>query len=462
MDDEETVLFEKTPVTKAVVSLVVPTVISQLITVLYNTADTFFIGQIGDPNQVAAANLCMPVFFLLTGIANLFGIGGASLISRSLGKGDRERATRASVFCIWTSTAVSLLYGIIVYVLCPIALPAFGANADTYGFCRQYIFWTVAVGSVPTVLNVGLAHLVRSEGHSKQASFGMILGAVLNIILDPIFIMALRMQIAGAALATMLSNLVATVYFVILILKKRGHTVLALSPRLFSTRDHVPSEVFLVGLPSTFMSLMGTLSNITLNRLMSSYCNEAIAGVGIAKKIDMLSYGIATGMSQGVIPLIGYNYSSKNYERMKKAILTTFALSLSIALVCTVLLFTCAYPIVRAFIDDALTVEYGQIFQRIICITGPCISVTLMVITIFQAMGKRLQPLVLSLFRKGGLDIPFMFVMNAYSGVNGIVWATPIADFGAMVISILFFIPVWKTLLEPRKQTSACADGMSQ
>jgi len=447
MDEKETELFEKTPVTKAVVYLVVPTVISQLITVLYNMADTFFIGQTGDPNQVAAANLCMPVFFLLTGIANMFGIGGSSLISRCLGVGNKEKATHTSAFCIWTSVAVSLLYGVVIYIMCPAILPAFGANAGTYSFCRQYIFWTIAAGSVPTVLNAELAHLVRSEGYSKQASFGMILGAALNIILDPIFIITLNMQIAGAALATMLSNLAAALYFIIFISERRGHTVLTLDPHYFSMKDHIPSEVFLVGLPSTLMSLMSTVSNITLNRLMSSYSNEAIAGVGIAKKIDMLSFGIATGMSQGVVPLIGYNYSSKNYGRMRKAILTTFVISLTTAIFFAILLFTCARPIVKAFIDDALTVKYGRTFQRIICITGPCISVTLIIITIFQSIGRKYQPLFLSLLRKGGLDIPFMFIMNSHLGVNGIVWATPIADFSAMVISVLLFIPVWKTLL---------------
>ncbi|NLG92479.1 MAG: MATE family efflux transporter [Clostridiales bacterium] len=451
MDDKEIELFEKTSVTKAVVSLVVPTVISQLITVLYNMADTFFIGQTGDPNQIAAANLCMPMFFLLTGIANLFGIGGSSLISRCFGAGEKEKAKQTSVFCVWTSVAVSLIYGIVVQLFSPVILPAFGANADTYDFCREYLFWTVAVGSIPTVLNAEFAHLVRAEGYSKQASFGMILGAVLNIILDQIFILPMRMQIAGAAFATMLSNLAAAFYFILFILRKREHTVLSLNPHFFTVKNHIPSEVFFVGLPSTVMSLMSTFSNITLNRLMASYCNQAIAGVGIAKKIDMLSFGIATGMSQGVVPLIGYNYSSKNHERMKKAILTIFILSLSVAFAFTLLLFTCAHPIVKAFIDDALTVEYGRTFQRIICITGPCISVTLIIITIFQSIGKKFQPLLLSLLRKGGLDIPFMFIMNASFGVNGIVWATPIADFGAMVISILFFIPVWKTLLEHEK-----------
>jgi putative MATE family efflux protein len=454
MGDKETELFERTPVTKAVVSLVFPTVISQLITVLYNMADTFFIGQTGDPNQVAAANLCLPMFFLLTGIANLFGIGGSSLISRCFGIGDRERARRTSAFCIWTSAAVALVYGVAVYLLTPVILPAFGADAETYDFCRQYLLWTVAAGSVPTVLNAELAHLVRSEGYSKQASFGMILGAVLNMILDPIIIFPLKMQIAGAALATMLSNLAAAAYFVVLIIKRRGTTVLSFDPRLYTVKNRIPSEVFFVGLPSTVMSLMATFSNITLNKLMSTYANEAIAGVGIAKKIDMFSYGIATGMSQGVVPLIGYNYSAKNHRRMKKAILTTFALSFSAALVFTVLLFTCAQPIVKAFIDDPLTVRYGETFQRIICVTGPCISVSLIVMTIFQSIGKKAQPLIISFLRKGGLDVPFMFVMNAALGVNGIVWATPIADFGAMVISLLLFIPVWRKLLAGEKKAA--------
>ena len=160
----------------------------------------------------------------------------------------------------------------------------------------------------------------------------------------------------------------------------------------------------------------------------------------------MLSFAIATGMSQGVLPLIGYNYASKNYKRMMAAVKTDFLISLSVSIVGAVLLFTCAGPIVRAFINDAETVRYGQIFQRIICITGPCISVTMLAITFFQSVGKKLEPAVLSLIRKGGLDIPFMFIMNAAAGVNGIVWATPIADFGAMAVAVILFIPFWRRL----------------
>ena len=179
---------------------------------------------------------------------------------------------------------------------------------------------------------------------------------------------------------------------------------------------------------------------------MASYCNEAVAGIGIAKKVDMLAFAIATGMSQGVLPLIGYNYSAKNYRRMMDSVKTTFRYSMMFALTATAFLLTCAGPLVKAFIDDPLTVQYGQLFQRIICITTPCVSVTLLIITMFQSVGRKLQPLLLSMLRKGGLDIPFMILMNHLIGVNGIAWATPIADCGAMTAAILRFIPFWKEL----------------
>ncbi len=445
MKTKEQILFEDAPVGRAVISLVIPTVISQLITVVYNMADTFFIGQIGNPDQVAAVSLCMPMFIFLTGLANLFGIGGSSLMSRSLGAGDHLNAKRASAFSIWTAVVISLVYGVLLYILKPVLLPAVGADAATYEFCSQYIFWTITVGAVPTVLNQQLAHLVRAEGHSAKASFGVALGGVLNIILDPIFIFPLGLEIAGAAIATMISNTVATLYFLIQIFRKRQATDISFNLKHY-TFKRVPREVLLVGLPSCMMNMMAVFSNITLNKLLAGYSNAALAGVGVAKKVDMLSFAIATGMSQGVLPLIGYNYASKNYKRMMAAVKTDFLISLSVSIVGAVLLFTCAGPIVRAFINDAETVRYGQIFQRIICITGPCISVTMLAITFFQSVGKKLEPAVLSLIRKGGLDIPFMFIMNAAAGVNGIVWATPIADFGAMAVAVILFIPFWRRL----------------
>ncbi len=446
MKTDKTELFEKTPVTRAVLALVVPTVLSQIITVIYNMADTFFIGQLNDANQVAAASFALPLFLLTTGMANLFGIGGASLISRSLGLGDAEKARKTSAFCIWTAAAVALVYGLVIFAFRGVLLPLIGTDEYTFGYCDSYLFWTLTVGAIPTVLNAALAHLVRAEGYSGQASFGVALGGVLNILLDPVFIFGFHLEITGAAVATMLSNLIAMLYFVILILVKRGKFHLTLNPRYYTVSDGIPKEVLMVGLPSAIMNLMGIFSNIVLNKLLVHYSNAAVAGIGIAKKIDMLAFAIANGLSQGVIPLIGYNYSAKNIKRMRSAIKVTLILSLAVTTVGAVLLFTCANPLVRAFIDDAETVRYGSMFQRIICITGPFTAITTVIISIFQSVGQKGKPLVLSMLRKGGLDVPFMFLLDSLAGANAIAWATPIADCGAMLAGILLFVPLWRKM----------------
>lgn len=446
MKTKEEILFEDAPVGRAVLSLILPTIISQLITVVYNMADTFFIGQIGDPNQVAAVSLCMPMFVFLTGFANLFGIGGSSLMARSLGAGNAHKARQTAAFSLWTASVVSLIYGVALMLSQSTLLPLVGANDETYDFCRQYMFWTITVGALPTVLNQTLAHLVRAEGRSSQASFGVAMGGVLNMLLDPLFIFGMRLEIAGAAIATMVSNLIATVYYIALLSRRHSSTDISFNIKYYTWGSGIPKEVFLVGLPSYLMNLMGVVSNITINKLMSGYSNAAVAGIGVAKKIDMLTFAIATGMSQGVLPLIGYTYSARRFERMKAALKTDFLLSFGTAVVCTIFLFTCAGPIVQAFINDPETVQYGQLFQRIICITGPCISVTMLAITSFQSVGKKAQPAVLSLLRKGGLDIPFMLLLDRLFGVTGIVWATPISDLCAMLVAIIMFVHFWRRL----------------
>lgn len=439
-------LFSKVPVGRAVIALAVPTIISQLITVVYNMADTFFIGRLGDPDQVAAATLAMPVFMLLTAFANLFGIGGASMISRCLGAGERERARRCSAFCVWSAVAVSLCYGVAVVLLRGVLLPLLGADEATSDFCASYLFWTVGIGAVPTVLNAELAHLVRSEGYSGRASIGVALGGVLNIVLDPIFIFGLGLEIAGAAIATMLSNCVAALYFIIFMLRRRRSCTITLSPAGFTLRDGIPAEVLTVGLPSFAMTLMSTFSNTVLNNIISGYSNEAVAGMGIAKKIDLLAFAIAQGMTQGALPLIGFNYSSGDRRRMLSALKVLLIYSLAVALAGMALMFFGAALITGCFIDDATTVAFGRDFLRILCLACPTTALNFLAITVFQATGQKLQPLISSLLRKGGLDIPFMLLLNAHLGISGVAWAMPLADALALIVSIALIIPYLKRL----------------
>ena len=444
--DNKQYLYEKMPVGKAVISLAIPTVISQLITVIYNMADTFFVGQLNDPAQVAAATICMPPFILLTGIANLFGIGGSSLISRCLGNGDREKAKRVASFCIWGASAVAFFYGLLFLLLKSSLLPILGAKETTYDYCFDYLFWTVTIGAVPTVLSACLAHLIRSEGLSKQAAFGIAMGGILNIFLDPLFIFGFKMNILGAAVATVLSNIIAAIYFIVILYRRRNTTVITANPTHFSMKQGIPKEVCMVGLPNFITILMGFSSNAVLNNLMASYSDAAIAGMGIAKKIDMLTFAVANGMTQGVISLIAYNFASKDYARMRKSIRTTFLYTMILAVITTLFLFFCAVPVSKFFINDVQTVTYGQHFLKILCLICPMQAVTMIVITTFQSIGKKSQPLFLSFLRKGTVDLPFMLLMNFLTGAMGVAWATPIAELSACLISLLLFIPTYRKL----------------
>lgn len=300
----------------------------------------------------------------MTAISNLFGIGGASLFSRLLGEGDHEKARRCAAFCIWSAAGVALLYGLVVLVLRQHLLPVLGADKIVLPYSSQYLLWTVAIGAVPTVLGPMLAHLIRAQGNAKQASFGIALGGVLNIILDPIFIFLFRMEIIGAAVATLISNVAAVLFFVIFLYRNRADGVISLSPRFYTIGGQIPAEVLSVGLPSFLISTMACVSNSVLNHIIAGYSNEAVAGMGIAKRIDLVAFAIAQGMTQGVLPLIGYNFSSGDYPRMMMVLRRLFVSCLLVSLVGTALLYVCATPITRCFINNASTVAYEMRFVK--------------------------------------------------------------------------------------------------
>ncbi len=450
-------LFREIPVRKAVLSLAIPTVISQLITLIYNIADTFFIGQMGDPKQVAAATISVPAFMMLTALSNLFGIGGASRVSRCLGQGDTEEARKSAAFSIWTAAIVSFVYGISLLYLNRFVLPLLGAKADTYDFCVQYLFWAVTVGAVPTTMNATLAHLVRTEGYSRQAGFGVALGGILNIFLDPIFIFVFKMEIAGAAIATMLSNVIAFGYFLWFLWTIRDKTNLTVMPKHFTVKGGIASDVILSGLPSFVMMLLSSISNSVLNNLLTAWSTEAMAGMGIAKKIDMIAFSVAQGMSQGVLPLVAYNFASGDRKRMKDSIRVTLTYSLIFAFCALICLYAFAGPATRLFIDDDTTVDYGKTFVRIICFVCPSTAVNFMVIAVFQATKQKGKGLLLSFLRKGSLDIPLMLAFNHFFGVTAIPWATPIADWCSLAVSMALLIPfLKKTRVYRYKEVPPC------
>ena len=444
-------VFTEYPVLRAVLALAIPTVISQVILVIYNMADTFFIGLAGSDAMITAVTVCMPAFMFLSAISNLFGVGGASVIARALGADAPKRARSTASFAFWGCVALALAYALGALALIHPFIDALGgSDPRVHGEACRYLRWTVVVGGLPTALNALLGHLVRSEGRSVHAGFGIALGGVLNIALDPLFMFVLLKpgnEVAGAAIATFLSNLIAALYFLAVIWRNRQRSVLSLRPTRRALEDGIPGDVLATGLPACLMTLCENVSYAVLDNLMSLSGMVMQAGIGVAKKVNMLAHCMARGMAQGVLPLIGYNYAARNYRRMKSAVLLSASISVALATACMAVCLLFSRGLIGVFIQhDSPSVDYGAHFLRILCLGGPFSACAYAFISFFQAAGQSLKSFLLAILRKGLLDIPLMFLLLRPFPIYGIVWATPIADIACCGVSVALFTRFLRTL----------------
>lgn len=447
-------VFEDMPVWKALATLAVPTIISQLITMIYNLADTFFIGQTGDPLKVAAATVSFVLLFMMSAWANLFGVGGGSLISRLLGEKRPEEAKKVSALSFYGALITGGLYSLVVFLFMDPVLYLIGASENTIVYAREYALWVVVVGGLPTTLSMTLAHLLRSEGYAREASFGLGMGGILNIILDPLFMFVILpkgQEVAGAAIATALSNLCTFVYMFITYLKMSRDTCMSADIRgAIDGISHI-GEVLSVGLPSAINTLLSCISNSTINSLMTAHGDIKMAAMGVVKKIDMLPMNIGMGLCQGMLPLVAYNYAAGNYKRMRAVSNTARLWGISFAGICIVAFEIFTGDIVRFFIDEPQTLEYGTSFLRIACLATPLMVINVQMNYTFQAMGKGPQSLLLSSCRQGLVNIPLLFILNHFFGMYGIVWTQFIADTITLVISFSLYASVYKKLREKEK-----------
>ena len=448
-------LFENSPVLKAILRLAVPTVIGQIILVIYNMADTFFIGLTGSDAKLTAATVCMPAFMFLSAISNLFGVGGSSVICRAMGSSHFSRVKKASAFALWGCILVTVFYSLTAWLACDAFIDWLGGKAaEVHGFAREYLTITVVIGGLVTALSTLLSHLIRSEGHSMEASLGIMIGGVLNIALDPLFMFVLLrpgQEIIGAAVATMMSNCCSLLFFIIYYF--RHATLLSFKPSASMLEWKVVKDVLGTGLPACLMTLFENISYAVLDNLMAAYGIACQAGLGVAKKINMLAHSIVRGMSQGVLPLISFNYAAKSYRRMKNAILYSGAISVAVALLCMVINLVFSEPLVSIFIvDENITsITEGAKFLRILCLGCPFSACAYAIISFFQATGKGMKSFSLAIMRKGVLDIPMMFLLNGLVAAYGIVMATPIADVLCCVAALILFIAFLKQHSEIEK-----------
>ena len=442
-------IFESLPIPQAVFSLAVPTIITQLINIIYNLADTWYVGRTNNPAMVAALSVVMPIYIIMAALANLFGVGGSSVISRQLGMKNTQKARHVFAFCFYGGLASAILYAVIMLLFRSKIIMIIGGDPASYPYIYDYIFWTMILGSIPTVGNVLCGHLVRSIGAAKEAGIGMSLGGILNIFLDPLFMFVILPpghEVTGAAIATLLSNTAALVYFIILLARKKDHPVFTIRPSDISFQDRIPSEVLMVGLPAALMTTLAMASNIVANALARPYGSEAVAGMGVAKKINTIAFNTTMGLTQGVLPLIGYNYGARNFTRMKKVIRFTGAVALAYCCLCTLLYSVFTAPLVRFFIKEEVSVSYGVLFLRVIAFAAPMASFCYLMNTVFQASGRKLQSFLLSSLRKGFLDIPGMFLFGHFFGAMGIVIATPVAEIISTTLAVILYLRFLKSL----------------
>lgn len=369
--NKKTAVFETAPVAKAVMSMAVPTIISSLVMVIYNLADTFFVGMLGDPIENAAVTLAAPVLLAFNAVNNLFGVGASSMMSRALGKRDYDTVRRSSAFGIYCSAFCGIAFSVLFTAFRAPALSALGTDSETAAATAEYLKWTVTCGAAPAILNVVLAYMVRAQGSSFHASMGTMSGCLINIVLDPFFILPqfLDMGAAGAGLATFIANCFACVYFFVLIAVKRKSTYVCLNPKMLGFRKEVVLGVFTVGIPAAIQNLLNVTGMTVLNNLTAAYGSDVVAAMGIAQKVNMVPLYIALGLSQGIMPLISYNYASGNIPRMKSVLAFSAKIMLGIIAAVTLAFYFAPNTFVAMFISNDAVVVHGAKFLRGLCLS---------------------------------------------------------------------------------------------
>lgn len=435
-------VFQSLPVPTALRNMIVPAISSQLIVLIYNMADTFFVGKTNNPYMVAGTSLILPVFNITLCLAGLAGIGGGSLISRLLGQGQEEEARRVSAFSLYLGLAIAALFAVGIAVFMEPVLGLLGAGENTYAYARQYALCVIVIGGIPTVLSNVLANLIRSIGRSREASAGIILGGLLNIALDPLFMFVILphgQEVLGAGLATCLSNCTAFLFFVAVLLRMGKGAVVTFSPKGGLPRRGSIAAVFGVGVPSAIATFLFDLDYVIIDKLMVSYDDLALAAVGIVLKVERFPLNVGIGICQGMMPLVAYNYSAGNKQRMEDTIRLARRLGLTIAAISILLYEVFAVQFSHLFIADTQTVELASQFLRIRVLATPLMFLSFFTVYLFQAFGKGQISLFLGVTRWLVFNIPMLFLLDAIFGMFGIVWSQATADILTVALSLYVY-----------------------
>jgi putative MATE family efflux protein len=435
-------VFETMSVPKAVIKLGLPTVLGMLVQIIYNMADTVYIGWLNDENQMAAVTLAMPFFTFLMALAGIFGIGGGAYISRLLGVKDFHRVKKASSFSFYACVALGIICAVVGLLFMEPILTLLGAKqGTTMGYANDYSFWVLLCSPI-IMLSFALGQLVRSEGASGISMAGMTIGGVLNIVLDPIMIFGMNMGVVGAAIATVIGNAVAVLFYMWYLLFKTK--TLSIAPQYMIPDGNELKNILSIGIPASLNTMLMCVSNVIQNNLAAGYGEIALSSIGVALKVNMFPVYILIGLGQGVQPLIGYNYSANNRKRLGGVMKFTGIVGTVLACIFTVVIFFGSDWFVSLIMSKAEIVELGSRYLKYLMLSVPFMGILFLFTNAFQGMGKSIPAMVLSVSRQGFVFIPIIFVLNAIFGCDGIIFAQPIADIVSVIMAVIMFFVIWK------------------
>lgn len=432
----ENELFEKAPIPKAYFTMALPVVFSMVVSLIYNVVDTYFIAKTQNASLVAAVSLCAPLFTLMIALGDIFGIGGSSVLSRLFGQKENNMARNASGFCLYGSIVCGILITCILFLFKNPILNILGATQETLVYANQYYKY-IALGSTFIIVSLTPSNLIRTEGLATSSMIGTIVGSVVNIILDPLFIFTLNMGAGGAALATILGYFFSDIVF--LYLTKTKAKRLTLSIKEVKIPKKIIKDIFAIGIPASLTNIVASLGQTLMNRSLIVYGNENVAAMGIALKINMIILLVMIGFAFGAQPLLGFNYGADNTERLKKLIKFDVLVELSFSIVTAIILAIFAPSIISLFMKDPEIISIGSRMLRWLILTSPCVGIVLVFTALFQSEGKGIPALILSIARQGVIYALCLFIASKLFGLQGIIASQALSDVLTMCIAFILY-----------------------
>lgn len=426
-------LFESASVPKAYMKLALPVVMSMMVSLVYNMVDTYFIALTGKQELVAGVSLAAPIFTLMIAFGDIFGLGGSSLISRLFGERRDEEAKRASAFCLWAAIGFGIFVTIVLLVFRTPILKLLGTDAATFEYAGEYYTW-IAVGAASIILGLVPSNILRTEGLATQAMAGSILGSIVNIILDPVFIFGLGQGAAGAAMATVIGNVIADVYYIYVMNKKAKR--LSVSLKEIKIPGTMIRDILVIGIPASITNLMQSIMIMITNHYLIAYGTDKVAAMGIALKANMISAFILVGFAFGGQPLVGYNYGARNKKRLKEILRFAYLFEAGLALVFTISISVFAPAIIKIFMNQSDIITNGAMMLRFQQLGMVFMAVTLVSTCVCQSVGSAAGAFALSISRQGVLYAISLMVLNAIFGYTGIIATQACADVLTAVIAL--------------------------